>query len=121
MTTLRIGTSRSLSHSLAEYEARTMADAARRCAIAERTVAFRERTAAGIAPIDPADLVAQFVAEPDAAYLALVDLSDEQLVNQAIETASYVETLGKDIPWQMLLERWQQRIDVLLVAMAYAA
>lgn len=119
MTTLRIGTSRSLSHSLAEYEARTMADAARRCAIAERTA---ERTAAGIAPIDPADLVAQFVAEPDAAYLALIDLTDEQLVNQAIETASYCrETLGKDIPWQMLLERWQQRIDVLIVAMAYAA
>ena len=118
---IRISPTRPIRSALREYETRIMADAERRCRIAETRVALRERSAPGIAPIEPADLVAQFVSEPESAYLALADLTDEQLVNQAIETSVYLETLGKDVPWALLLERWQQRIDVLLVAMAWVA
>ena len=120
MTDIRISTG-PIRHALREYETRIMADAERRCRIAETRVALRERTAPGIAPIEPADLIAQFVAEPEAAYLSLADLTDEQMVNQAIETAVYLEGMGKDVPWALLLERWQQRIEVLLVAMAWVA
>ena len=121
MTDLRISATRPARAALIEYEARVMADANRRCQAADTAIAFRERNAPGIAPIEPAALIALFPIDPEAAYLALSDLTESQFVNQAIETAVYLGGMGKNIPWQMLLERWESRIEMLFVAMARAA
>ena len=121
MTTLRISAHRPIRSALVEYEGRLMADAARRCAIAERNDAVARRMIDGIAPIEPVDLVALFVSEPESAYLLLMDLSGGQLVNQAIETTSYLESLGKVLNWQDVLERWESRIEALMMSMARAA
>lgn len=80
--------------------------------------AERERTAPGIAPIEPAALAALFAEDAPMAWRRLMLLSDVQLVNQAIEYACYLETQGVIKRWGAILECWERRLAEKRAALA---
>lgn len=85
------------------------ADAAR-LAETDRCQALAARDANGIAPIAPEALAALFASEPSAAWAALAQLTDAQLVNQAIEYTVYLERQGIDKKWIAVYDCWVSRI-----------
>lgn len=77
--------------------------------------ALVERTAPGIAPVEPAELMALFAADDhSAAWLVLALMTPEQRVNQAIELAAWLEGEDRPCSWGHILQRWERRLAELL-------
>lgn len=83
----------------------------RRLRDAEYRAALTFRDVPGIAVITPSELIAAFIIDSDYAYRQLAQLSESQLICQAIDTASYLELeLGTIVPWAYCLQRWKMGI-----------
>ena len=97
-----------------------LGESARRRAYNELALAAAlvERTAPGIAPIEPAALMAMFASAPAQAWAALASLTRPQLVNQAMETAVWLETTGVMATWASVLARWETRLAELATQQA---
>ena len=80
---------------------------AMRCAATDRAEALARRTTPGIAPIEPSVLMGLFADAPASAWAALAPLTDAQLVNQAIEVATWLEQqMGRSVRWSSILDKW---------------
>jgi hypothetical protein len=77
----------------------------------EREVALRERTAPGIAPVEPGALMALFHTDRNTAWALLAAMTSAQRINQAIETACWLEGTGVEVAWGAVLERWEARLE----------
>lgn len=84
--------------------------ARQRLAWAELAIALVERTAPGIAPIEPGALMTLFQLDRAAAWARLDQMSAGQRVLQAIEVACWLETVGVVVAWGDVLERWERRL-----------
>lgn len=83
----------------------------------EREAALRERTASGIAPVEPAELMALFAGDEEAhhtAWLVLALMTAAQRVNTAIEVAAWLEGEDRPCSWGHILQRWERRLAELL-------
>jgi hypothetical protein len=94
---------------IANLEAQFDGDRAR-LAAAERAAAMAERTALGIAAIEPAELAAQFAECPWRAWAALAQLNERQLIVEAIDYASWLAEQGVEKRWGAILECWTRRL-----------
>jgi hypothetical protein len=81
-----------------------------RIAAAQLAEAQAERTAQGIAAIEPSVLAALFAECPWRAWGLLAGLSERQMVIEAIDYAMYLETQGIDLPWGCILRTWTRRL-----------
>lgn len=79
----------------------------------ELQAALRARTAPGIAPVEPGALMTLFQLDRPAAWALLGTLTRAQLVNQAIETAVWLETVGVSVAWGAILSRWEAHLAEL--------
>lgn len=87
-----------------------------RIAAAQLAAAQAERTAPGIAPLEPSDLIQTFRTRPADAWGMLATLSDAQLVIQAIDTACYLLGQGTDISWSIVLQTWRTKLAAIAEA-----
>jgi hypothetical protein len=81
-----------------------------RLAAAERAAAQAERTAVGIAAIEPAELAALFAECPWRAWDELAQLTERQLVVEAIDYATYLESLGIVKYWGDIRACWERKL-----------
>jgi hypothetical protein len=81
-----------------------------RLAAAELAAAQAERTAVGIAAIEPAELAALFAECPWRAWAALAGLTERQIVIEAIDYACYLEGLGIDKDWRAIAACWRRKL-----------
>lgn len=84
-------------------------------------VAQADRTANGIAPIEPSVLMTAFRTAPADAWTMLAALTEEQLVIQAIDVACYLETQGIELAYGEIRQRWQAKLaEIAATAQAEA-
>jgi len=76
---IRISPARPIRHALREYEARTMADAERRCQLAALTP-----------PIDPQDFASLMCTDKLETARVLCEMSETQRYRQALAHAAYI-------------------------------
>ena len=81
-----------------------------RLAQAALDAAMAERTAQGIAAIEPAQLAALFAECPWRAWGLLAGLSERQMVIEAIDYACWLLEQGVDLPWGCILRTWTRRL-----------
>ena len=72
--------------------------------------ALKCRTDKGNAPIDPATLMDLFKSDKERAYARLAELTSAERINQAIETATYLEEQGKVLRWIDILNKWNAKV-----------
>jgi hypothetical protein len=85
------------------------------------TMALRDEALAAAAS-ESAALLALFRTEPAQAWARLAALSRPQLVIAAIDMASYLlEIEGRDLPWGIVLERWETKLSEIAEATAAEA
>ena len=77
---------------------------------ASRNALLTERAAQGVAPIEPAQLAAEFAECPHRAWAQLAKLTDRQRVVEAVAYAAHLEAQGVVIAWQRILECWERRL-----------
>jgi hypothetical protein len=90
---------------IADYEATLQARYAHSAYIG----ALADRTAEGIAPIDPAELLALFAADRYAAWAKIGAMTEAQRINQAIETAAHLNLRpdAAEVRWADILKHWE--------------
>ncbi len=98
-----------LNRLLANLEAQFDGDA-QRLAAAELAAARAERSAQGIAAIEPAELAALFAECPHRAWAALATLTERQLIVEAIDYACWLLAQGIDKDWGAILRCWQRKL-----------
>jgi hypothetical protein len=81
-----------------------------RLAQAALIAAQAERTAQGVAAIEPAQLAAMFAECPWRAWGLLAGLTERQLVIEAIDYAMYLETQGIEKRWGAILGCWTRKL-----------
>lgn len=106
MTTTRSYRLNRLALSLELYESR-IRRATNEALVAGASI---DRSAPGVAPIEPGTLMTLFDASPATAWAALSGLTQPQLINQAIEVACWLEQAGVVAPWSGILQRWETRL-----------
>jgi len=77
--------------------------------------ALADRTAPGIAPCDPAELLALFAADKAAGWQRLAEMTPSQRLHQAIETTCYLNLRpGKpEQRWADVLKHWEDRLAAM--------
>ena len=77
--------------------------------------ALADRTAEGIAPLDPAELLALFASDRYAAWAKIGAMTESQRINQAIEVASHLNLRpdAAEIAWTAVLKRWEDRLTAM--------
>jgi hypothetical protein len=98
-----------LNRLLANLEAQFDGDA-QRLAAAELAAARAERSAQGIAAIEPAELAALFAECPHRAWAALTTLTERQLILEAIDYACWLLAQGIDKDWGAILRCWLRKL-----------
>ena len=106
MNTRRYRLDRIIANLEATFDADRLALAA-----AEQAAARAERTAQGIAAIEPAELAAQFAECPWRAWAALASLTERQLLVEAIDYATFLAAQGVDKSWGAILRCWQRKLS----------
>jgi hypothetical protein len=81
-----------------------------RLAAATLASAEAERTAQGIAAIEPSVLAALFATSPWRAWAALAQLTERQRVVEAIDYACYLETQGVVLSWGDIRACWERKL-----------
>jgi hypothetical protein len=105
MNTRRYRTARLIANLEASF-----AGDAQRLAAAELAAAQAERSAQGIAAVEPSELAALFAECPWRAWAALATLSERQMVVEAIDYAMYLETQGIEKAWGAILRCWTRKL-----------
>jgi hypothetical protein len=81
-----------------------------RLAQAALIAAQAERTAMGIAAIEPSVLAALFAECPWRAYALLAGLTERQMVIEAIDYACWLREQGVEKNWGAILDCWRRRL-----------
>lgn len=81
-----------------------------------REQAYTERTAAGIAPVAPAELAGWFANDAARAWAALAEMNAAQLTNTAIEYAVYLEGTGVLVAWGDIIACWERKLAAKFAA-----
>jgi hypothetical protein len=98
-----------LNRLIANLEAQFDGDA-QRLRAAELEAQRAERTAQGIAAVEPSELAALFAECPWQAWAALASLTERQLLIEAIDYASWLDAQGIDKAWGAILRCWQRKL-----------
>lgn len=98
---------RRAAQQIIEAEAEAAAQQLRRAGL---EAALAERTAPGIAPYEPIVLARLLRDDPAAYWRTLAAMTSEQRLNQAIETACWLEGMDRGTHWSYLLRLWERGI-----------
>ena len=113
MNTRSYRTARTLANLEAQFDADAQRLAETRAATAERMAATEtpaERAARGIAPIEPAQLAAEFAECPHRAWAALARLTERQRIIEAIDYACWLREQGIEKAWGDIRACWERKL-----------